>query len=205
MADAYIFQADTYCAECAGSIKRQIAAAGGKPARTDDESTFDSDVWPKGPYPDGGGEADTPQHCGNPECRTFLENPLTGDGYEYVRELIADHVNGEGPGDYDTLNQWIQFYEIPLWVCMEYLPGCLPDGGPRVYFDAESALADIRERAREQADSFDPDSDDAERAAEWESFASRLESADDIDSDYVKETAPDGYVWSVEKESRLHG
>jgi hypothetical protein len=42
------------------------------------ESDYDSDDLPKGPYADGGGEADTPQHCD--DCRRFLENPLTGDG-----------------------------------------------------------------------------------------------------------------------------
>ena len=202
MADAYIFQADIYCADCAESIMAQIAAAGGKPADTSDESTFDSDVWPKGPYTDGGGESDTPQHCAG--CGTFLENPLTSDGYEYVRESIAEYVSGEGPGgDYTVLNQWIEFYEIPLWVAMAYLPGCLPDSGPYVYFDAESAREALAADARERADSFEDESE--AHSSGWEAFAQRLESADDIDSDYIKETAPDGYVWSVERETRLHG
>lgn len=61
-----------------------------------DESSYDSDEWPKGPYPDGGGEADTPQHCAG--CHEFLENPLTSDGYEYVRENPRD--------------EWDSFYEI---------------------------------------------------------------------------------------------
>ncbi|MFN0317543.1 MAG: hypothetical protein ACKVQA_21165 [Burkholderiales bacterium] len=44
----------------------------------------DSSEYPKGPYDEGGGEADSPQHCGG--CREFLENPLTPDGMEYVRD-----------------------------------------------------------------------------------------------------------------------
>lgn len=49
-----------------------------------DEGSYDSDDFPKGPYPEGGGEADTPQHCDS--CHEFLENPLTSDGMAYVRE-----------------------------------------------------------------------------------------------------------------------
>src|SRR3954469_15157799 len=48
----------------------------------DDEATWDSDKFPKGPYENGGGEADTPQHCD--QCMAFLENPLTEDGCAYV-------------------------------------------------------------------------------------------------------------------------
>lgn len=33
-------------------------------------------------HADGGGEADTPQHCAN--CGVPLENPLTSDGVHYV-------------------------------------------------------------------------------------------------------------------------
>lgn len=29
-----------------------------------DESLYDSGEWPKGPYGNGGGEANSPQHCG---------------------------------------------------------------------------------------------------------------------------------------------
>jgi hypothetical protein len=48
------------------------------------ESDYDSDDVPKGPYADGGGEADTPQHCDG--CGQFLENLLTGDGLIYVED-----------------------------------------------------------------------------------------------------------------------
>jgi len=42
-----------------------------------DESDYDRDNLPKGPCPDDGGEADTPQHCDT--CGVFLGNPLTAD------------------------------------------------------------------------------------------------------------------------------
>lgn len=91
--NAYIYCADSYCEDCAGAIKRRIPYYR-RPTNPEIESTYDSDDWPKGPFPDGGGEADTPQHCG--ACGVFLENPLTTDGCAYVREQLAPYVS---PGD----------------------------------------------------------------------------------------------------------
>jgi hypothetical protein len=93
---AYIYQADIYCEDCGQAIKTELDKAGKTPADPDDEYTFDSDEYPKGPYSDGGGEADSPQHCA--DCHTFLENPLTSDGREYVRE--------------NSRPEWDSFYEI---------------------------------------------------------------------------------------------
>lgn len=84
-----------------------------------DESSYDSDEWPKGPYPDGGGEADTPQHCDH--CGVFLENSLTLDGDECVREQakpfetapdmswdeIAQAAEEAG---HQVIGDWIRFY-----------------------------------------------------------------------------------------------
>ena len=44
----------------------------------------DSSEYPCYAGADGGGESDTPSHCG--ACGQFLENPLTSEGYGYVRE-----------------------------------------------------------------------------------------------------------------------
>ena len=91
--DAYVYQAALWCGSC--MIRRLVeekkaspGALGMQPAEAlqqivssngfTDESDYDSDDLPKGPYPDGGGEADTPQHCD--ECGCFLENPLITDG-----------------------------------------------------------------------------------------------------------------------------
>ena len=56
-------------------------------AKMPDPDNCDSDEYPCGPYADGGGESDTPSHCG--ACGEFLENPLTSHGYEYVREVAS--------------------------------------------------------------------------------------------------------------------
>lgn len=85
---AYVFQAALLCEDCA----REFMAANAKPDHVDmaDESSYDSDEWPKGPYSEGGGETDCPQHCDS--CGVFLENPLTPDGGDYVREKAAEFV-----------------------------------------------------------------------------------------------------------------
>ena len=101
--NVYIYQADIYCEACGEAIQRQIALDGNLPDNPKDEHTFDSDDYPKGPYGDGGGEADTPQHCS--ACGLFLENPLTQDGYDYVRESI-----GEGRNKVTEL--WAKFYDV---------------------------------------------------------------------------------------------
>src|SRR5271155_2436152 len=90
--DAYVYQAAVWCPDCTRTIKKELKKAGEEPEDPDDESSYDSDDYPKGPYSDGGGESDSPQHCDG--CKVFLENPLTGDGEEYVREAVArDHEN----------------------------------------------------------------------------------------------------------------
>jgi hypothetical protein len=84
--DVYIYAAALLCEDC-GEAQRQhldeaFADNGAAPGTDED----DSDRYPQGPYPDGGGEADSPQHCD--QCGTFLENPLTGDGYAYLRAQV---------------------------------------------------------------------------------------------------------------------
>ena len=83
--DAYIYQADIYCEDCAEDIKQDIFAAAN--SIDDMKPLNDSDGFPQGPFSNGGGEADSPQHCGS--CGVFLENSLTDDGQEYVRKALA--------------------------------------------------------------------------------------------------------------------
>lgn len=82
--DAFIYRGALYCEECTAALKARLPTPAG--ADLADESTFDSDRYPKGPFADGGGEADSPQHCDS--CGCFLENPLTGDGESYVRRAF---------------------------------------------------------------------------------------------------------------------
>lgn len=81
MTNAWIYNAALICDDCAS-----------------EHPTVD------GPYYNGGGEADTPQHCDL--CSLFLENPLTSDGDHYVRDAIED-----GDGDQNALKTWSAFYD----------------------------------------------------------------------------------------------
>ena len=96
--DAYMFRAALYCGYCADQIKHHLADV-------PEDARDDSEDWPQGPFADGGGEADSPQHCD--DCGLFLENPLTSDGVDYVRDALA-----EGRGDAHTLAEWAEFYYL---------------------------------------------------------------------------------------------
>lgn len=125
--NAYTYQAALYCEDCAKGIMRALSkdcpTCGGfhadfpavdcrafyPPGKgpqlvPDNESLWDSDDFPKGPYANGGGEADSPQHCDS--CGVFLENPLTSDGVKYVEAHIATNW-----GDGDVM-LWKEFYGL---------------------------------------------------------------------------------------------
>ena len=97
---AYVYQADLYCEGCANKKQSQL---------DQDKNIMwfrDSDHYPQGPYADGGGEADTPQHCDT--CGLFLENPLTDDGEMYVNQAYEEFPDS---GNLETINQWVTFYD----------------------------------------------------------------------------------------------
>jgi len=102
--EAYVYQAALVCKECGDEIKRRLAAEGKAPADPEDEHSFDSDEYPKGPYAEGGGESDVPEHCD--ACGKFLENPLTQHGYDYLRELVAD----ARPDNQGAIDELVAFY-----------------------------------------------------------------------------------------------
>ena len=87
---------------------QQIVSANG----FTDENDYDSDDLPKGPYTNGGGEADTPQHCDG--CGVFLENPLTGDGVRYVNEKLTEHAR-DGSGNAEVLKAWAEHYGVAFY------------------------------------------------------------------------------------------
>ena len=118
---AYVYKADLLCEDCGEKIRAELTKAGKAPANPNNEHSYDSDDFPKGPYPDGGGEDDTPQHCGmDLDCvnadeygSMFLENPLTEDGYAYVKAACKEaHVNEDGVSV--ALDIWADFYDIDL-------------------------------------------------------------------------------------------
>ena len=103
--DAYIYRAALWCGPCL--IKALVAERKAAPGAVDmspaealeqivsasgftSESDYDSDDLPKGPYAEGGGEADAPQHCDG--CGQFLRNPLTVDGLICVENVIRNHL-----------------------------------------------------------------------------------------------------------------
>ena len=67
----YVYRADIYCPRCAGDIKLRLRFDGLAPANPDDEETYDSDDFPKGPYPIVMGEFDDPE-CA--DCGVLLNN-----------------------------------------------------------------------------------------------------------------------------------
>lgn len=104
--DAYIFKADLYCEDCALPLMAKAEAEGVSP--------FEgvSELYPQGPELNGGGEADTPQHCGG--CAVFLENPLTEDGLNYVQDMLSDPHNMAMRGASEVMALWEQFYHDQL-------------------------------------------------------------------------------------------
>lgn len=113
--DVYIYAADIYCWDCGEAICDELDKKGQAPPDHYIESMYDSGDYPKGPYPDGGGAADSPQHCGagaeclnaiefpdGPKVGAWLENELTVEGVEYVREAICE--GGE------VAEMWADFY-----------------------------------------------------------------------------------------------
>lgn len=115
--DAYIYNAEIFCEDCGEKIREDLTAAGKAPANPDDEHTYDSSEYPKGPISDGGGESDCVQHCGcGPDCinaielddgtkvGVLLENPLTSDGVEQLKESIRADPDNE------VIKLWIEHY-----------------------------------------------------------------------------------------------
>jgi len=128
--DAYVYRAGLWCGPCV--IKALVAERKAAPGAFDmspadalqqivsangftGESDYDSDDLPKGPIAEGGGEADTPQHC--EACVRFLANPLTGDvGLMWVEDAIRGCLTTRKPtaATTDTLNEWADFYKDEL-------------------------------------------------------------------------------------------
>lgn len=113
----YIYQAALLCLDCGAAARTRIHNYNQdlEPEDSEDESSYDSDDFPKGPYPDGGGEADTPQHCDH--CGEFLDNPLTPDGEECVRDAFRRYVLENRGSLFETLKTWKESYS---WVFDDY-------------------------------------------------------------------------------------
>jgi hypothetical protein len=110
--EVYMYQADLYCNRCGIDIRKRLRREGKRPSA-------DSGEWPQRHF-NGGGEADTPQHCGSGEdCLQplelggnkfgcWLENQLTDEGKAYVRDRIA----GDPAGQNVVTQFWAEAYDI---------------------------------------------------------------------------------------------
>jgi hypothetical protein len=105
----YAYQAALYCEDCGDKIRAELTAAGKAPEDPDDESSYNSDDFPTGPYPTG--EADCPQYCDG--CHEFLENDLTAEGIEIVKSDILEAIRRD-QWESEPLKVWADFYNIPL-------------------------------------------------------------------------------------------
>jgi len=111
--DAYFYNADIYCEDCGARACADI-----KTCHPEFEGSSDSNEYPQGPCVEGGGEADSFQHCGNgDQCINgidigdgikvgmFLDNELTCDGVIYSCELLYEYTGGKG-GSNVILDIW---------------------------------------------------------------------------------------------------
>ena len=105
--DVFVGDACLLCEDCGIALREKLEAQGKAPEFPDDETTYDSSEYPKGPYADGGGESDSPSHCDH--CHCFLENSLTRDGLEYVNGALREYVAQDGLGAADVLDLWAEF------------------------------------------------------------------------------------------------
>lgn len=110
----YMYRAALYCPDCAGKIQRNIDLK----ERGKERGSYpvvwagDSESYPSGPYENGGGEADTPQHCD--ACGVFLQNSLTSDGVRYLQEHV-EAFETQGIGRADVIHEWTDFYGAISW------------------------------------------------------------------------------------------
>jgi len=96
----FMFQAELFCDSCGQAIRNRLTRQRRSPTDPDDDSTFDSDDFPKDVV---ASESDYPHHCGaGDDCLEAVELPsgrkvgallsdvLTSDGLDYLEGAIAD-------------------------------------------------------------------------------------------------------------------
>lgn len=115
--DVYVYQAALVCSDCGEQIALQLQNAGQR-------DTGDAKNFPQGPYGDGGGEADSPNHCDmHDDCVNAVQvpggkkigcpfgNPLTFDGCGYVTREIAEAVTDKNAHKRAVGRLWWRIYE----------------------------------------------------------------------------------------------
>jgi hypothetical protein len=118
---SYIYQADIYCDDCGRDIKEDCEKFFKKQREEKKkgidfyEDREDSDSYPQYVNND---ESDCPQHCGNHSACSnyiqlsdgsrigcFLENSLTTDGEEYVRNAHDERHS-------EVTEMWMNYYDL---------------------------------------------------------------------------------------------
>ena len=125
--DVYMFQGALYCTDCGRDIQDTLRKEGKDPEDEDDEESFDSDDFPKGPFSEGGGEADSIHHCdSNGECLNaiklpcgskigaWLGNDLTGEGDRWLAESIRESIFKDDAHGRQVNRLWRLKYSDPL-------------------------------------------------------------------------------------------
>jgi len=91
--EAYVYAGDIYCEDCGRMMRKELGKK---------DSSGDSENYPQGPYPDGGGESDSPQHCGShtgcintmefagTKVGVWLGNPLTNEGVGELKAMLSN-------------------------------------------------------------------------------------------------------------------
>ena len=95
--EVFIYQADFYCSNCTAGICIALQDEGKKPQNVIDEFTYDSDDYPKGPYPDGGGGANTANYCA--ECGVALDNPIIEEPTQWLDDAEYDDADYDDDDD----------------------------------------------------------------------------------------------------------
>lgn len=108
---AYIYQADVWCEKCGDYICTELQREGKAPEDPGDETTFDSDDYPKRYDPEME-EADSPQNCASGNCAgfhgVFLENQLTQEGYRNLKSMLDEH----GAILPEHAKEWAEYYNF---------------------------------------------------------------------------------------------
>jgi hypothetical protein len=113
--NVYIYQAALLCEACGRATRLKLIGKGKSPADRYDESSYDSDDFPKGPESDGGGESDSPEHCDH--CKVFLANPLTALGRDALDDMCREALR---KGEFsEAALEWIEFYSVDLPVLLD--------------------------------------------------------------------------------------
>jgi len=115
-----IYQADCYCDSCGKDIEARLAKDGKAPQDPTDESSYDSDDYPK--YASNDEESDSPTHCASgedclegdtlPSGRVVgcLLGGLTGDGARYVADAIRQDAKKPQGSRSEVVALWAEHF-----------------------------------------------------------------------------------------------